>query len=142
VTAGAGRPVVIDLSTSNGEDVGINRSVKRRQSSDCCQPVKAASVSTDDEGGTSESSLLLSEQDDGRVETDILSNSELSKPRMPRPTSDGPEKSGQLPVLNVHIVKTDTSRASNGTETYKELGSPYTHRTPCTFGGRACGDAE
>jgi hypothetical protein len=83
------------------------------------------------------------------VETDILSNSELSKPRMPRPTnevplfwrhssdtegnartdlnrlfdsvesdasivqleglSDGPEESGLYPVLNVRIVKTDTS---------------------------------
>jgi hypothetical protein len=37
---------------------------------------------------TSESSLLLSEQDNGEVDTDILSNSELSKPRMLRPTNE------------------------------------------------------
>ncbi len=82
--------MVIDLSTSHGEDECVKRSVKRRWSSDCCLPVKAASVFTDDGRGTSESSLLLSGQDNGEVDTDILSNSELSTHRMPRPTKEVP----------------------------------------------------
>ncbi len=41
MTTGEGRPVVIDLSTSHGEDRYMNRSVKRRRSVGRRLPVKA-----------------------------------------------------------------------------------------------------
>lgn len=84
MTTGEDRPVVIDLSTSHGEDRYMNRSVKRRRSVGRRLPVKAESVFNE-----------------GRY-----------------------------------------IWASDGTWTYRKLGSPYTHKPPCTFGGRVCGHAE
>ena len=152
MTIGKDRPVVIDQSDPKGEDKGINRSVKRRRPTGRRLPVKAESVLTDDGRETSESSELLSEQDEGEVETNVPFDSELSKPRMPRPTnevplfwrhssetegnartdlnklfdavesdanivqleglSNVPEQSGTSPVLNVRIMRTDTSGPS------------------------------